>query len=165
MLSFFSGLTNLQVLLDDRVIKMERGILLRNVQRKDAGLYHCHATEHGFTQSLLHLQLEVIHAQQADSLSVSREEEPAQPFHRKLWYQDFLQLVDHPNLSTMDQVCEQLWSRKSHQPKKKPLLPPPLSVKAKSHKWKHLEDKRKGRSRRTHEVPRAERGPRSTDVW
>uniref|UniRef100_A0A8D2Q5J3 Semaphorin 3B n=1 Tax=Varanus komodoensis TaxID=61221 RepID=A0A8D2Q5J3_VARKO len=153
------------VLLDDRVIRMERGILLRNVQRRDAGFYHCHATEHGFTQSLLRLRLDVIYAQQADSLSLSWEEDATEPFHRKLWYQDFLQLVDHPNLSTMDQVCEQLWSRKSHQPKKKPLLLPPLSVKAKSHKWKHLEEKRKARSRRTHEVPRAERGPRSTDIW
>uniref|UniRef100_A0A8C6X9J6 Semaphorin 3B n=1 Tax=Naja naja TaxID=35670 RepID=A0A8C6X9J6_NAJNA len=155
-----------EVLLDSRVIRMERGILLRSVQRKDAGFYYCHATEHGFTQGVLHLQLEVIHAQQADSLSLSREEESTQPFHRKLWYQDFLQLVDHPNLSTMDQVCEQLWSRKSHQPKKKP---PPLSplfnIKSKSQKWKHLEEKQKGRSRRTHEMPRAERAPRSTDIW
>lgn len=145
---------------------MERGILLRNVQRKDAGFYYCHATEHGFTQGLLHLQLEVIYAQQADSLSLSWEEESTQPFLRKLWYQDFLQLVDHPNLSTMDQVCEQLWSRKSHQPKKKPHpLPPLLNIKSKSQKWKHLEEKRKARSRRTHEVPRAERAPRSTDIW
>uniref|UniRef100_A0A8D2LFK4 Semaphorin 3B n=1 Tax=Varanus komodoensis TaxID=61221 RepID=A0A8D2LFK4_VARKO len=129
-----------EVLLDDRVIRMERGILLRNVQRRDAGFYHCHATEHGFTQSLLRLRLDVIYAQQADSLSLSWEEDATEPFHRKLWYQDFLQLVDHPNLSTMDQVCEH-------------------------HKWKHLEEKRKARSRRTHEVPRAERGPRSTDIW
>uniref|UniRef100_A0A8C6X8S7 Semaphorin 3B n=1 Tax=Naja naja TaxID=35670 RepID=A0A8C6X8S7_NAJNA len=107
--------------------RMERGILLRSVQRKDAGFYYCHATEHGFTQGVLHLQLEVIHAQQADSLSLSREEESTQPFHRKLWYQDFLQL--------------QL------------------------QKWKHLEEKQKGRSRRTHEMPRAERAPRSTDIW
>lgn len=160
-----SSATQKEVLLDDRVMKMERGILLRSVHRRDAGLYHCHATEHGFTQNLLRLQLEVIHAQQAESLTFSREEEPTQPFHRKLWYQDFLQLVDHPNLSTMDQVCEQLWSHKSHQPKKKPPLPPPLSVKAKNQKWKHLGEKRKARSRRTHEVPRAERGPRSTDIW
>nr|XP_056712752.1 semaphorin-3B [Euleptes europaea] len=154
-----------EVLLDDRVMKMERGILLRSVQRKDAGVYHCHAKEHGFTQNLLDLRLEVIHTQQADSLSYSWEEEPTQPFHRKLWYQDFLQLVDHPNLSTMDQVCEQLRSRKSHQPKKKPPLPPPLSVNAKNQKWKHLGEKRKARSRRMHEVPRAERGPRSIDIW
>ncbi|XP_070594875.1 semaphorin-3B isoform X1 [Erythrolamprus reginae] len=155
-----------EVLLDDRVIRMERGILLRSVQRKDAGFYYCHATEHGFTQDLLHLQLEVIFAQPSDSLPLSWEEESTQPFHRKLWYQDFLQLVDHPNLSTMDQVCEQLWSRKSHQPKKKPPpLPPLFNIKSKSQKWKHLEEKRKARSRRTHEVPRAERAPRSTDIW
>ncbi|XP_025060160.1 semaphorin-3B isoform X2 [Alligator sinensis] len=154
-----------EVQLDERVVKTDRGILIRSVLHKDTGLYHCHATEHGFTQSLLRLSLEVIGAQQADSLSYSWEEEPSEPASHKLWYRDFLQLVDHPNLSTVDQLCQQLWSRKSHQPKKKPPLPPPLSVKAKNHKWKHLEEKRKARSRRTHEVPRAERGPRSAAVW
>uniref|UniRef100_A0A8C0GM94 Semaphorin 3B n=1 Tax=Chelonoidis abingdonii TaxID=106734 RepID=A0A8C0GM94_CHEAB len=142
--------------LDERVLLTERGILLRSVTRKDAGLYHCQATEHGFTQTLLRLSLEVIGA---------REEAPAEPASSKLWYQDFLQLVDHPNLSAMDQVCQQLWGRTSHQPKKKPPRPPPLSIQAKPHKWKHVEETRKARKRRTHELPRTERGPRSAAAW
>uniref|UniRef100_A0A8C4WJ88 Semaphorin 3B n=1 Tax=Gopherus evgoodei TaxID=1825980 RepID=A0A8C4WJ88_9SAUR len=145
-----------EVQLDERVLLTERGILLRSVTRKDAGLYHCQATEHGFTQTLLRLSLEVIGA---------REEAPAEPASSKLWYQDFLQLVDHPNLSTMDQVCQQLWGRTSHQPKKKPPRPPPLSIQVKPHKWKHVEEMRKARKRRTHELPRAERGPRSAAAW
>lgn len=51
--------------MDERVVWMERGVLLRSVQRADAGLYLCHATEHGFTQPLLRLSLEVIGARQA----------------------------------------------------------------------------------------------------
>ncbi|EMP33860.1 Semaphorin-3B [Chelonia mydas] len=145
-----------EVQLDERVLQTERGILLRSVARKDTGLYHCQATEHGFTQTLLRLSLEVIGA---------REEVPAEPASSKLWYQDFLQLVDHPNLSTMDQVCHQLWGRMSHQPKKKLPLPSALSIQAKPHKWKHVEETRKARKRRTHELPRAERGPRSAAAW
>uniref|UniRef100_A0A8C5X1R5 Semaphorin 3B n=1 Tax=Malurus cyaneus samueli TaxID=2593467 RepID=A0A8C5X1R5_9PASS len=51
--------------MDERVVRTERGVLLRSVQRADAGLYLCHATEHGFTQPLLRLSLEVIGAWQA----------------------------------------------------------------------------------------------------
>lgn len=159
-----------EVHLDERVVKTDRGILLRSILRKDGGIYQCHATEHGFTQSLMRITLEVIGAQQADSFS--QEEGPtgghSSPGSRKVWYQDFLQLVDHPTLNTVDQVCEQLWSRKNHPPKKKPLPPPalpPLNVQAKAHKWKHLEEKRKARNRRTHETSRADRGPRSATVW
>nr|XP_033781887.1 semaphorin-3B isoform X1 [Geotrypetes seraphini] len=154
-----------EIQMDNRIVKTDRGILLRNVLRKDAGIYHCHAIEHGFTQTLMHLSLEIISTQKADSISQEDEtsESLSSPVSRKVWYRDFLQLIDHPNLNTVDQVCEQLWIRKSHQPKKKP--PPPLNVKNKAHKWKHLEEKRKTRSRRTHEPLRAERGPRSAAIW
>ncbi|XP_075795657.1 semaphorin-3B isoform X3 [Pelodiscus sinensis] len=137
-----SGTPRKEVPLDERVVQTERGILLRSVARRDAGLYLCQATEHGFTQSLLRLRLEVLSA---------REEPPAVPPSSKLWYQDFLQLVDHPNLGAVDRVCQQLWGRQASQ--------------AKPHKWKHLEEARRARKRRTHEPPRAERGPRSAATW
>uniref|UniRef100_A0A8C0VR82 Semaphorin 3B n=1 Tax=Cyanistes caeruleus TaxID=156563 RepID=A0A8C0VR82_CYACU len=35
-----------EVRMDERVVRTERGVLLRSVQRADAGLYLCHATEH-----------------------------------------------------------------------------------------------------------------------
>uniref|UniRef100_A0A8C9NW40 Semaphorin 3B n=1 Tax=Serinus canaria TaxID=9135 RepID=A0A8C9NW40_SERCA len=47
-----------EVQMDERVVRTERGVLLRSVQRSDAGLYLCHATEHGFTQPLLRLSLD-----------------------------------------------------------------------------------------------------------
>lgn len=161
---FFS----LQVHFDERVIKTDRGILLRSVMRRDAGIYLCHSSEHGFTQLLLQLNLEVI--------PPSRAEESLGAHHvpQTRWYHEFMRLVQQPG-SKGEQMCEELWARKgrtSHPPGPQgaPQLPaskgpgrplPPLSMKAKAQKWKHLEDKIKVRSRRTHEHQRAERGPRS----
>ncbi|XP_075039966.1 semaphorin-3B isoform X2 [Mixophyes fleayi] len=154
-----------EVQFDERVINTDRGILLRSVMRRDAGTFLCHASEHGFSQVLLHLNVEVIPS--------SRAEESLGP-HRvpqMRWYQDFMRLIQQPG-SKGEQMCEELWARKGRTqhppgPHGAPQLPaskspgrPPLSMKAK--KWKHLEDKIKVRSRRTHEHQRAERGPRST---
>uniref|UniRef100_A0A8C7L7R8 Sema domain, immunoglobulin domain (Ig), short basic domain, secreted, (semaphorin) 3B n=1 Tax=Oncorhynchus kisutch TaxID=8019 RepID=A0A8C7L7R8_ONCKI len=109
--------------LDDRVLQTERGLLVRRVLKRDVGLYQCHAMEHGFTQTLLGITLEVVPSSSSSS-------PPADPLLRldprsggggppstnqKLWYRDFMQLVDHPNLSTVDQICEQVWARKSAQ--------------------------------------------------
>uniref|UniRef100_A0A4W5RRX7 Sema domain, immunoglobulin domain (Ig), short basic domain, secreted, (semaphorin) 3B n=1 Tax=Hucho hucho TaxID=62062 RepID=A0A4W5RRX7_9TELE len=128
--------------LDDRVLHTERGLLVRRVLKRDTGLYQCHAMEHGFTQTLLDITLEVVPS------SSSSPSPPADPLLRldprsggppstnqKMWYRDFMQLVDHPNLSTVDQICEQ--------------------------KWKHLQDIRKGRNRRTHDGKPSPRAPRS----
>uniref|UniRef100_A0A8B9G2S4 Semaphorin 3B n=1 Tax=Amazona collaria TaxID=241587 RepID=A0A8B9G2S4_9PSIT len=97
----------------------ERGVLLRSVQRADAGLYLCHATEHGFTQPLLRLSLEVISARQAAGMAPDGDPQlPAGASSRKVWYQDFLQLVERPPLGAADRVCQRLWTRG------RPLPPP-----------------------------------------
>ncbi|CAB1336269.1 unnamed protein product [Coregonus sp. 'balchen'] len=111
--------------LDDRVLQTERGLLVRRVLKRDAGLYQCHAMEHGFTQTLLDITLEVVPS------SSSSPSPPTDPLLRldprsggppstnqKMWYRDFMQLVDHPNLSTVDQICEQVWARKNAQSEK-----------------------------------------------
>ncbi|XP_038628788.1 semaphorin-3B isoform X1 [Tachyglossus aculeatus] len=148
--------------LDERVIQTERGILLRSLGRLDAGVYHCHTQEHSFTQPLRRLALTVLGTHHAEQLA--REEflgpRATSPASHKLWYRDFLQLVEP--VGSMGQMCEQLWSRKELQ------FPPPglqpAGPRPHGHKWKHLE-KRKGRNRRTHPEPRAERGPRSAIPW
>ncbi|KAG9332463.1 hypothetical protein JZ751_014561 [Albula glossodonta] len=168
-----------EVRLDDRVLQTDRGLLVRNVLRRDAGLYQCHAMEHGFTQTLLGITLEVVPSS-APSLAPEppshldprsggggNQGPPASP---RLWYRDFMQLVDHPNLSTVDQVCEQVWMRKNRQPGKAPPLPPPAKpglppVRAAPNKWKHLQEIRKGRNRRTHEAKPNPRAPRSAGEW
>uniref|UniRef100_A0A8D2NGL3 Semaphorin 3B n=1 Tax=Zonotrichia albicollis TaxID=44394 RepID=A0A8D2NGL3_ZONAL len=101
------------------------------VQRSDAGLYLCHATEHGFTQPLLRLSLEVIGAGQATGAASAGDPQLAAGIPgRKVWYRDFLQLVERPPLGATDKACQRL-----------------------------------ARRRRTHEGPRAERGPRSASPW
>lgn len=101
-----------QVPTDERVVRTERGVLLRSVQRADAGLYLCHATEHGFTQPLLRLSLEVIGARQAAGKAAAGDPQlAAGPPGRKVWYRDFLQLVERPPLGAADRGCQRLWSR------------------------------------------------------
>lgn len=81
-----------------------------------------------------------------------------------------MQLVDHPNLSAVDQICEQVWARKnagSDQVDKiflapgKDALPLGPAIPATSKKWKHLQEIRKGRNRRTHDGKPNPRAPRS----
>uniref|UniRef100_A0AAY4C190 Sema domain, immunoglobulin domain (Ig), short basic domain, secreted, (semaphorin) 3B n=1 Tax=Denticeps clupeoides TaxID=299321 RepID=A0AAY4C190_9TELE len=140
-----------EVRLDDRTMQMDRGLLLRSVQKRDAGVYQCHAMEHGFTQTLLQLSLEVL---------TSTNPAPRLPANQKLWYRDFMQLLDQPNMNAVDQVCQQVWSQKHNQPLKSLPDPmkkaPPLDQQDPTHKMWKL---KKGRSRRTHDkhVPRAPR--------
>lgn len=140
-------------------------------------------------QTLLKVTLEVIDTERLEDL-LHRDEEstavaPAQDFslpretpNQKLWYRDFLSLVNHPTLNSVDEFCEQVWKRErkhrrqkanlvqqvqAHQQQKQKVV-----VNGHSHlhaqglaaKWKHLQERQKGRNRRTHELDRA---PRS--VW
>uniref|UniRef100_A0A672P4W0 Semaphorin-3B n=1 Tax=Sinocyclocheilus grahami TaxID=75366 RepID=A0A672P4W0_SINGR len=97
---------------------LTRGLLLRRAVRRDSGVYQCHAMEHGFTQTILVITLEILPlAGSAPSAPIPRSPAHSHANHgqstnQKLWYRDFMQLVDHPNLNTVDQICEQVWSRK-----------------------------------------------------
>lgn len=162
--------------LDDRILQTDRGLLIRRVLRRDTGVYQCHAMEHGFTQTLLGITLDVI--QSTSSNMPSEAPSRAEPrtgggplvANPKLWYRDFMQLVDHPNLNTVDQICEQVWARRNpagdRMEKKVPIagrdsVPPSPSVRPANKKWKHLQELRKGRNRRTHEGKQNPRAPRS----
>ncbi|XP_043564556.1 semaphorin-3A-like [Chiloscyllium plagiosum] len=156
-----SGGPRNEVRLDDHMIKTDRGLLLRSIQRKNSGSFFCHSMELDFTQTLMHISLEVIKLEQAEEL-LRKEPAPSRGSsfpNQKVWYRDFLQLVDHPSLKTVDEICEQVWRRRSKQPKHK--RAPGRHLQA---KWKHLQEARKGRNRRTHELLRAERAPRSAVV-
>ncbi|KAJ8261966.1 hypothetical protein GJAV_G00160540 [Gymnothorax javanicus] len=148
---------------EDRFIRTERGLLVRSLHRKDSGTYYCHAVEHGFIQTLLKVTLEVIDADRLDDLlhkggeagdgAQAKETLPGHPASKKMWYRDFMTLINHPNLNSMDEFCEQVWRRERKQRRQK-------AQNAQSHanKWKHLQENKKGRNRRTHEL---ERPPRS----
>ncbi|XP_035377813.1 semaphorin-3B [Electrophorus electricus] len=148
---------------DDRVLQTDRGLLLRRVLRRDGGVYQCHAMEHGFTQTLLGITLEVLPSTSPASSPHSPSHAQGQSTNQKLWYRDFMQLVDHPNLNTIDQICEQVWSRKHGKAVPDPSIETPASDALHSghKKWKHLKEVRKGRNRRTHDGRPASRAPRS----
>uniref|UniRef100_A0AAQ4NV14 Sema domain, immunoglobulin domain (Ig), short basic domain, secreted, (semaphorin) 3Ab n=1 Tax=Gasterosteus aculeatus aculeatus TaxID=481459 RepID=A0AAQ4NV14_GASAC len=174
---------------EGRFIHTDQGLLIRTLIKKDSGIYLCQAVEHGFMQTLLKVTLEVIDTERLEDL-LHRDEAaaaivPAQDLsppqetpNQKLWYRDFLSLVNHPTLNSVDEFCEQVWKReRKHRRQKAHLVhqvqihqqqqqqqPKAVNPRAHTHaqglvaKWKHLQERQKGRNRRTHEL---ERVPRS----
>ncbi|XP_077633041.1 semaphorin-3B isoform X1 [Crocuta crocuta] len=138
--------TYTQVAVEERAERLTRGLLLRGLRRGDSGVYLCAAVEQGFSQPLRRLVLHVLSAAQAERLARTEEAAPVPPPGPKLWYRDFLQLVEPGGgggASSL-RMC-------GLQPESRP--PPP-------------ESRRKGRNRRRHAPePRAERGPRSAAHW
>uniref|UniRef100_A0A8B9KKZ9 Semaphorin-3aa-like n=1 Tax=Astyanax mexicanus TaxID=7994 RepID=A0A8B9KKZ9_ASTMX len=139
-----------EIKLDDRVGHTERGLLIRSLTQSDTGVYHCHAVEHGFIQPLLRLTLQVIPSQRVGELllrtgAVDREPVPK----HKVWYRDFLSLLEHPDLHSVDEFCEQVWRKERKQRARRT---PPNTA-----KWKQLQENKRGRNRRTHEQQRPPR--------
>uniref|UniRef100_A0A669DLH9 Sema domain, immunoglobulin domain (Ig), short basic domain, secreted, (semaphorin) 3Ab n=1 Tax=Oreochromis niloticus TaxID=8128 RepID=A0A669DLH9_ORENI len=123
---------------EERFIHTEQGLLIRTLNKKDSGIYLCQAVEHGFMQTVLKVNLEVIDTERLEDLLHRDEEAASAPAHefsssretpnQKLWYRDFLSLVNHPTLNSVDEFCEQTAMKRQ-----------------------------KGRNRRTHELERAPR--------
>jgi semaphorin 3 len=134
-----------QVLAQERAELTARGLLLRRLRRQDSGVYLCAAVEQGFSQPLRRLALQVLSAVQAERLARAEEAAPPGPPSPKLWYRDFLQLVEPGGGGGVNslRMC-------------RPQSPPSPAA---------SESRRKGRSRRMHSEPRAERGPRSAVHW
>lgn len=171
-----------QVKSEERFILTAQGLLIRTLSKKDSGIYLCLAVEHGFMQTLLKVTLEVIETERLQDL-LHRDEEAASPPAQdrspppegptqKLWYRDFLSLVNHPTLNSVDEFCEQVWKRerkhkrqKAHLVQQQQQQQQKVMASAHSHmhpqgltaKWKHLQERQKGRNRRTHELERAPR--------
>ncbi|XP_027378714.1 semaphorin-3B isoform X1 [Bos indicus x Bos taurus] len=134
-----------QVPAGERAERTRRGLLLRGLRRGDSGLYLCAAVEQGFSQPLRRLALHVLSAAQAERLARTEDTAPVAPPGPKLWYRDFLQLVEPGGGGANSlRMCRP-------QPAPRPQVP---------------ESRRKGRNRRTHAPElRAERGPRSAADW
>lgn len=105
-----------QVKTDERVVQTEQGLLFRRLSHLDAGIYTCKTLEHGFSQTVVRLALEVIAATQLNSL-FPREPRPEEPpawggltsAPSKAWYKDILQLIGFTNLPRVDEYCERMW--------------------------------------------------------
>ncbi|XP_028670807.1 semaphorin-3ab [Erpetoichthys calabaricus] len=146
---------------NDKFIRTDQGLLIRSLHKKDSGIYFCHAVEHGFIQTLLKVTLDVIDSEHLEELLHKDEDgEGAKPKeghaiippNQKVWYRDFMSLINHPNFNTMDEFCEQVWKRDRKQRKQKS-----GNTQVNANKWKHIQENKKGRNRRTHELERAPR--------
>ena len=101
---------------DERVLQTGQGLLFRRLNRLDAGTYTCMTLEHGFSQLVVRLALEVIVPAQLDIL-FAREPRPEEPTARggpaspthKAWYKDIMQLIGFANLPRVDEYCERVW--------------------------------------------------------
>ncbi|XP_069020897.1 semaphorin-3aa [Embiotoca jacksoni] len=111
-----------EIKLDDRVLRTDQGLLIRSLSQSDTGVYHCQAVEHGFIQPLLRLNLQVIPAQRLGDIL------PALPgagggvgplAKHRLWYRDFLSLLDHPDLNSVEEFCDRVWKKERKQKKVK----------------------------------------------
>ncbi|XP_062397081.1 sema domain, immunoglobulin domain (Ig), short basic domain, secreted, (semaphorin) 3bl isoform X2 [Sardina pilchardus] len=111
-----------EVAYDDRVLKMEGGLLFRRVAPSDAGAYVCRSRERGFSQVIARVWLDVLRGDTLTDL-MSRDTKhrpwlpcPAShpgPANRgpspRSWFKEVLQLIGPQGLPEVEQYCERVW--------------------------------------------------------
>lgn len=120
-----------QVKTDERVMRTEQGLLFRRLFRQDEGVYVCRSREHGFSQTLARVTLEVLQGETLGEL-LAREEAgsefagkdragyksgppchghrgPSIPSHSRSWFKDIMQLIGPSNLPHVEEYCERVW--------------------------------------------------------
>ncbi|XP_029471082.1 semaphorin-3E isoform X2 [Rhinatrema bivittatum] len=146
-----------EVRTDERVRKMEFGLLFLKLQRTDTGLYFCQAVEHSFSYVVRKITLEVVEEERVDEMFHRDEDEdtthktpcPVQssvPQASRPWYKEFLQLIGYSNFQRVEEYCEKVWCTDKKRKKLK-MLPS---------KWKYgSPQERKAKSKPEHyRVPR-----------
>ncbi|MBN3306204.1 SEM3D protein, partial [Amia calva] len=127
-----------------RFVHLERGILIHQLERGDAGLYSCLAEELSFSHPIARYSLHVIEQQHIATLparagetgpGVGGKHSPSAFGQIQRHYKDYLQLMSVTGLSA-DEYCEQLWFREKRRQKMRNM------------KWKQVVDPRKARVRR-----------------
>uniref|UniRef100_A0A667XF90 Sema domain, immunoglobulin domain (Ig), short basic domain, secreted, (semaphorin) 3bl n=1 Tax=Myripristis murdjan TaxID=586833 RepID=A0A667XF90_9TELE len=116
-----------EVKLDDRVMRTEQGLLFRRLFRQDEGVYICRSREHGFTQTLARLTLDVLQgetlgellARDDAGLSDSRGGSAGQS---RSWFKDIMQLIGPSNLPHVEEYCERMWCNDKLRRKHKSML-------------------------------------------
>lgn len=96
------------------MVRTDQGLLIRSLSQSDTGVYHCQAVEHGFIQPLLRLNLQVIPTQRLGDILPGIPGTGHSPKHR-LWYRDFLSLLDHPDLNSVEEFCDRVWKKERKQ--------------------------------------------------
>uniref|UniRef100_A0A8C6U6T1 Sema domain, immunoglobulin domain (Ig), short basic domain, secreted, (semaphorin) 3Aa n=1 Tax=Neogobius melanostomus TaxID=47308 RepID=A0A8C6U6T1_9GOBI len=140
----------IEIRFDDRILRTDQGLLIRTLSQSDVGTYHCHA---------------VIPTQKLGDIlpgfpAAANGGDPS-PKHR-MWYRDFLSLLDHPDLNSVEEFCDRVWKKERKQKKGK--TPKSKSDRAVARltnqhpaKWRRMQENKKGRNRRTHELQRPPR--------
>ncbi|XP_040885893.1 semaphorin-3ab-like [Toxotes jaculatrix] len=107
-----------EIKLDDRVLRTDQGLLIRSLTQSDTGVYHCQAVEHGFIQPLLRLNLQIIPTQKLGDILPGLPGAGGgvgQSAKHRLWYRDFLSLLDHPDLNSVEEFCDRVWKKERKQ--------------------------------------------------
>ncbi|XP_029350748.1 semaphorin-3aa isoform X2 [Echeneis naucrates] len=107
-----------EIKLDDRVLRTDQGLLIRSLTQSDTGIYHCQAVEHGFIQPLLRLNLQVIPTQKLGEILPGIPGAGGSVGHsakHRMWYRDFLSLLDHPDLNSVEEFCDRVWKKERKQ--------------------------------------------------
>nr|XP_023494864.1 semaphorin-3E isoform X1 [Equus caballus] len=110
----------IKVKTDDRVVKMDLGLLFLRVRKMDAGTYFCQTVEHSFVHTVRKVTLEVVEEERVEEMFHKDYEEdgphkmpcPAQssiPQGVKPWYKEFLQLIGYSNFQRVEEYCEKVW--------------------------------------------------------
>uniref|UniRef100_A0A3Q4BM11 Uncharacterized protein n=1 Tax=Mola mola TaxID=94237 RepID=A0A3Q4BM11_MOLML len=122
-----------EVKLDDRMMSTDQGLLIRHVVRQDEGLYICRSREHGFTQTLARLTLEVLQGETVDEL-MARDNPglawmPCNAYSRastssqsRTWFKDIMQLIGPSKLPHVEEYCERMWCNDKLRRKHKSML-------------------------------------------
>uniref|UniRef100_A0AAQ5ZS03 Sema domain-containing protein n=1 Tax=Amphiprion ocellaris TaxID=80972 RepID=A0AAQ5ZS03_AMPOC len=101
-----------------RVLRTDQGLLIRSLAQPDTGIYHCQAVEHGFIQPLLRLNLQVIPTQRLGDILPGLPGAGGSVGHsakHRVWYRDFLSLLDHPELNSVEEFCDRVWKKERKQ--------------------------------------------------
>ncbi|KAG8508430.1 Semaphorin-3E, partial [Galemys pyrenaicus] len=109
-----------EVKTDDRVVKMDLGLLFLRVRKMDAGTYFCQTVEHSFVHIVRKITLEVVEEERVEEMFNKDYEEdgphkmpcPVQssiPQGAKPWYKEFLQLIGYSNFQRVEEYCEKVW--------------------------------------------------------
>nr|XP_047918677.1 semaphorin-3E isoform X4 [Anser cygnoides] len=109
-----------EVRTDDRIIKMDLGLLFLKLHRLDAGIYFCQTVEHSIVHTVRKITLEIVEEERVEEMfNKDYEEEiphkmpcPMQsniPQASKPWYKEFLQLIGYSNFQRVEEYCEKVW--------------------------------------------------------
>lgn len=101
------------------MVRTDQGLLIRSLSQSDSGIYHCQAVEHGFIQPLLRLNLQVIPTQKLGDILPTVGGGLGQSAKHRVWYRDFLSLLDHPDLNSVEEFCDTVWKKERKQKKLK----------------------------------------------